>query len=173
LDLIYIFANGEKERRDKMPKGVYVRTEEIRKKNSVAQKKRWERPEEHRKMSEGIKTAMNRPEIKQKQSIAKKGENNGQYKHGLRKHSHYIRWKSMKQRCYSPKCKSYKNYGQRGIIVCEEWRTDPVAFCEWADEHYSPGLEIDRKDNDGNYSPENCRFVTRKVNCNNRRNKKK
>ena len=76
----------------------------------------------------------------------------------------------MKQRCQNPKCKAYPNYGARGIKVCEEWQQfEP--FLNWAlGNGYEKGLELDRKDNDGNYEPSNCRWITRRQNINNRRN---
>ena len=81
----------------------------------------------------------------------------------------YWAWKSMKQRTQNPKCVAYKNYGARGITVCAEWQSfEP--FCEWAlSNGYQRGLDLDRRDNDDGYSPENCRWVTRKENVNNRR----
>ena len=81
----------------------------------------------------------------------------------------YWAWKSMKQRTQNPKCKAYKNYGARGITVCQEWQKFE-AFFRWAiNNGYKRGLELDRKNNDEGYSPENCRWVTRQENLNNRR----
>jgi hypothetical protein len=75
----------------------------------------------------------------------------------------------MIQRTTNPKALGYKNYGERGIVVCDEWKNN-INFFIWARSHgYKEGLEIDREDNDGNYCPENCRFVTRSQNCTNRR----
>ena len=81
----------------------------------------------------------------------------------------YWAWKSMKQRCQNPKCAAYKNYGARGIKVCDEWQKfEP--FLEWclANGH-AKGLDLDRINNDGNYEPGNCRWTTRKENSNNTR----
>ncbi len=81
----------------------------------------------------------------------------------------YWRWKSMKQRCSNPKCKAYKNYGYRGITVCKEWMTfEP--FCDWCLKNgWAKGLDFDRIDNEKGYSPDNCRFIDRRSNINNRR----
>lgn len=71
-------------------------------------------------------------------------------------------------RCYNTKNKRYKDYGGRGIKVCEEWLNNYEAFKEWAiNTGYKEGLSIDRKNNDGNYCPENCRWVTSKIQSNN------
>jgi hypothetical protein len=94
-------------------------------------------------------------------------------KHGLRYLPIYRIWKAIRERCYYPKHKSYKDYGGRGIEVCTEWRAEASAFIEWAMANgYQKGLTIDRINTNGDYSPDNCRFVTHKENCNNRRNSK-
>lgn len=81
----------------------------------------------------------------------------------------YWAWKAMKQRCQNPKCAAYYNYGQRGIAVCSEWQ-EFEPFLEWALANgYQQGLDLDRKDNDGDYTPDNCRWITRRENTNNRR----
>lgn len=75
-------------------------------------------------------------------------------------------WASMVKRCENPNCIGYKNYGGRGISVDETWRKDPKAFCEWAIKNgYKKGLQLDRINNNGNYTPDNCHFVSQKENC--------
>lgn len=82
----------------------------------------------------------------------------------------YSIWGMLIQRCHNPKNKNYKDYGLRGIYVCDEWRSDSGAFIRWALENgYKEGLQIDRINNNEGYTPENCRFVTHSINVLNRR----
>lgn len=88
--------------------------------------------------------------------------------HGMRYTKLYGVWCSMKSRCHNPNSKSYKNYGGRGIYVCDEWRNSFESFCKWSKENgYKEGLQIDRIDNEKGYYPDNCRWITRKENMNN------
>lgn len=85
----------------------------------------------------------------------------------------YAIYNAMRGRCLNPKSKVYNRYGGRGITVCEEWLNDYYSFKQWA---YSNGYDenaprgkctLDRIDNDGNYEPNNCRWVDMKVQNNN------
>lgn len=91
--------------------------------------------------------------------------------HGLSHTKIYKVWKSMVFRCYDTHNKrNLKNYVERGITVCKEWESDCVAFYKWAlSNGYEEGLELDRENNNKGYSPENCRWVTRSLNRQNRR----
>ena len=76
---------------------------------------------------------------------------------------------NMIQRCYNPNSTFYHRYGGRGIKVCNEWRAKRKHFEEWAISNgYTDELSLDRIDNNGDYTPENCRWVTIAQNCNNR-----
>lgn len=83
-------------------------------------------------------------------------------------------WDGMKTRCYNHKSNRYKNYGGRGIKICDEWLNDFMSFYNWAVSNgYNDNLSIDRVNNNGNYEPSNCRWATAKEQANNRTNNKK
>jgi hypothetical protein len=92
-------------------------------------------------------------------------------KHGESKTALYYRWKNIKQRCFNSKNPEWKNYGNRNITICNEWENDYTKFRDWALANgYKPELQIDRIDNNGNYEPNNCRWVNQSINQNNKRN---
>lgn len=82
----------------------------------------------------------------------------------------YGRYNHILDRCLNPNNKNYSEYGGRGITVCDNWKNDFSAFKKWALLNgYHPSLEIDRKNNDKGYSPDNCRWTSHKENSRNRR----
>ena len=80
--------------------------------------------------------------------------------HGLKNHKLYKTWIDIKTRVFNIKCKSYEQYGGRGITICERW-LDVKNFIDDMYPSYKEGLSIDRINNDGNYEPSNCRWATK------------
>ncbi len=92
-------------------------------------------------------------------------------RHGFRYSRLYIIYEGMMARCYNDKYPNYRNWGGRGITVCDDWKNDRTTFFNWAlTRGYDKDLQLDRRDNELGYSPENCRFVSRKQNCRNKKN---
>lgn len=90
--------------------------------------------------------------------------------HGLRNHNLYRIWRGIIDRCTLKGNQNYYLYGGRGITICNEWKSDFKSFYDWCIENgWQKDLQIDRRNNNGNYEPNNCRFVTAKENAFNRR----
>lgn len=93
-------------------------------------------------------------------------------KHGCHEKRIYSVWEGIKARCCNKNSWAYKNYGARGILLHSEWQSFE-GFRDWAYSNgYEDTLTIDRIDNDGNYEPSNCHFITQKENSRKRRNTK-
>lgn len=91
--------------------------------------------------------------------------------HGLSKTRLYKILNGIKNRCYNNRADNYQYYGERGIKVCDEWLNDFQTFYDWAlNNGYNENLTIDRMDVNGNYEPNNCRWVTQKQQANNKKN---
>jgi hypothetical protein len=95
------------------------------------------------------------------------------YKHGYLatglRPSEYYSWSAMITRCYNPKCRGYKRYGGRGIVVCDEWRHSFSSFMNSMGTKPSPIHTLDRVNVNGNYEPRNCRWATPAQQAENRR----
>lgn len=92
-------------------------------------------------------------------------------KHGLSNTRLFGVWHNMKGRCFNLSDKQFKWYGARGISVCDEWKDDFSKFYEWSIENgYAQGMSIDRINVNGNYSPDNCRWVPLNQQARNKRN---
>jgi hypothetical protein len=83
-----------------------------------------------------------------------------------KKHPAYRVWRNMKTRCYNPQNRAFKTYGGRGIRVCSEWLNSPDVFVAWAlSNGWASDLTIDRINNDDDYSPSNCAWVSKPENA--------
>ena len=91
-------------------------------------------------------------------------------KHGMTGTLIYNKWKGMKQRCYNSNYDFYSAYGGRGIKVCDEWKDDFMQFYKDMGDVPFEGAELDRINNDDDYKPSNCRWVSHEETANNRRN---
>lgn len=99
-------------------------------------------------------------------------KNNVKYKttHGKRNTRLYKIWTGMKDRCLNVNSNNFKNYGARNINICKEWKDDYIQFHNWSISNgYKEGLTIDRIDNDGDYEPNNCRWVSAEKQSRNKR----
>ena len=164
-------------------------TEEQRKKISERQKGKKLTQEHKDKISQSnkgqvpwikgkkhTKESRKKMSIKSKKSMSwliahKRNTIHGENKFG-KTTSEYRCWVSIRQRCYNKNTIAYKNYGGRGIVVCDRWKKSFVNFLEDMGRKGSEELSIDRINNDGNYEPVNCRWATRKEQFENNRLKR-
>ena len=120
----------------------------------------------------GVKKVVSRQNLRRKSSVkCRTCSNIGIVTtHGLTNTLLYQIWSAIKQRVGNPKNPSYCNYGGRGVGICKDWKDNFQSFYDWCmDNGYKKGLEIDRINNNGDYEPLNCRFITRKDNNKNKR----
>ena len=104
--------------------------------------------------------------------VGEKNRMNGTVKHSHSYNRLYFVWYSMMDRCYNEKFQDFYNYGGRGIKVCDRWH-DVSNFITDMAEGAAKGLQLDRKDNDGDYNKDNCKWSTRKENNRNKRTNRK
>jgi len=103
--------------------------------------------------------------------FARENSSRVQKTHGLSKSRLYRIWRQIKRRCYEKDCDAYKYYGGRGIKMDETWKDNSSSFFDWAlSNGYREGLTIDRINNNEDYKPKNCRFITNTEQQRNRRN---
>ena len=116
---------------------------------------------------------INKGKIKSCGCLKKERISKLKYKDGLKAENLklYQIWASMRKRCNKEKDKAFSNYGARGISVCDEWNNSFKSFYDWSISNgYIEGiLSIDRRDNNGNYCPENCRWVNKSTQTQNTR----
>lgn len=109
-------------------------------------------------------------DIKSCGCLQRKAASNLLKTHGLSKTRLHRIWIAMRTRCNNKNFLYYKNYGGRGVKVCKEWNKSFITFYNWAMANgYRDGLTIDRINNEGNYEPKNCRFITKKEQDRNKR----
>lgn len=101
--------------------------------------------------------------------IARDGVTVRNTRHGMRNTPEYRVWAAMKSRCINPGSQAWRNYGGRGITVCAQWIESFPQFLNDMGEQPSSNHSIDRLNNDGGYAPENCQWVERLTQANNRR----
>lgn len=101
--------------------------------------------------------------------LAREASNKRNRRHGLRSRPEYEVWRLMVRRCHDPRCKSFRDYGARGISVCKRWRESVAAFIADMGPRPSPEHQIDRLNNNRGYEPGNCRWTTRIIQSRNKR----
>ena len=106
--------------------------------------------------------------LRNRGAVLKRGS--GSVTHGASRTKLFAIWKDMRRRCNSKSCPMWRYYGARGIRVYRKWDGDFLAFRDWAVSHgYAPGLELDRRNTNGDYTPRNCRWVSHGAQMMNRR----